>query len=308
MICFMWGHITLLYSFLYGFTPRCENSVNFFSYVSFALLLQKLGWFEAFRFVTFLPKHFYTSSFKLDYLYLFKFRLFTSVIGLRNSFCKVEKVVAFITNDWRQLLIISDCPLIPSCQSTPVALSFPFFDPPTGANVSLNTTIRLQKTTTLNPGSLGNIITFCISRDTTYSLSVHSQFFSSWYLSLASVDLLIWSSKSTQSAQSTKVGFLYFPFSSGLLNSCLSNLWISSKCLSWRSHLLHSSSLSFTKLIYVFLFSYSNIRKKSLHFHIYYRSPWTLLIYYALEKYTTCSARDFVDSDGYLGCSIECGD
>ena len=95
MICFMWGHITLLYSFLCGFTPRCENSVNFFSYVSFALLLQKLGWFEAFRFVTFFPKHFYTSSFKLDYLYLFKFRLFTSVIGLRNSFWKVEKIVVF---------------------------------------------------------------------------------------------------------------------------------------------------------------------------------------------------------------------
>ena len=198
--------------------------------------------------------------------------------------------------------------LIPSCQSTLAALSFPFFDPPTGANVSLNTTIRLQKTTTFNPGSLGNMITFCISTDTTFSLSVHSRFFSSRYLSLASVAVLIWSSELTQSAQSTNIGFLFFPFSSGLLNSYFSNLWISSKCLSWRSHLLHSSSLSFTKLIYVFLFSYSNIRKKSLHFHIYYRSPWTLLIYYALEKYTTCWARDFVDSDWYLGCNLEYGD
>ena len=84
-----------------------------------------------------------------------------------------------------------DRPLIPSCQSTSVALSFPFFDQLTGENVSLNTTIRLQKTTTFNPGSLGNMITFWISTDTTFSLSVHSRFFSSQYLSLASVAVLI---------------------------------------------------------------------------------------------------------------------
>ena len=41
----------------------------------------------------------------------------------------------------------ADRPLIPSCQSTPVALSFPYFDPPTRANVLLNTIKRLQKTT-----------------------------------------------------------------------------------------------------------------------------------------------------------------
>ena len=36
----------------------------------------------------------------------------------------------------------ADRPLILSCQITPVALSFPFFDPPTRANFSLNTTIQ----------------------------------------------------------------------------------------------------------------------------------------------------------------------
>ena len=63
--------------------------------------------------MTFLPKHFYTSSFKLDYLCLFKFRLLKSVIGLRNSFWKVEKLVSFhhqrlttTANDINKVLII----------------------------------------------------------------------------------------------------------------------------------------------------------------------------------------------------------
>ena len=42
--------------------------------------------------LSFLP---YIYSFKLDYLYVFKLRLFTSVLGLRNSFWKVERIVAF---------------------------------------------------------------------------------------------------------------------------------------------------------------------------------------------------------------------
>ena len=104
----------------------------------------------------------------------------------------------------------ADRPLIPSCQSTPAALCFAFFDPPIGGNVSLNTTICLQKTTTLNPGSLSNMITFCISTDVTFSLSVHSWFFSSRYLSLPSVAVLIWSSKSTISAHNQQMLVFYF--------------------------------------------------------------------------------------------------
>ena len=80
--------------------------------------------------------------------------------------------------------------IIPSSQSTPVALSFPFFHPPTGASVSLNTTIRLQKTTTFNPGSIGNMITLCVSTDTTFSLLFQSRFFSARNLSLALVAVL----------------------------------------------------------------------------------------------------------------------
>ena len=144
--------------------------------------------------------------------------------------------------------------LIPSCQSTPVGLFFPFFHLQTGANVSLNTTIRLQKTTTFNPGSLGKMMTFWLSKDRTSSLSIQSRFFSARYLSLASVAVLRWSSKSTQSVQSTNVGFLVFPFSSSLLNSCLSNLWISSERLSWRPHLSYSSYPSFTKLIFILFY------------------------------------------------------
>ena len=143
--------------------------------------------------------------------------------------------------------------IIPSSQSTPVALSFPFFHPPTGANVLLNTTIRLQKTTTFNPGSADNMMTFCVSTDTTLSLLVQSRFFSARYFSLALVAVLKWSSKSTQSAQSANVGFLVFPCSSSLLKSCLSNLW-SSKCLSWRSHYSDSSSPSFAKVILVLFY------------------------------------------------------
>ena len=92
---------------------------------------------------------------------------------------------------------VADRPLIPSCQSTPVALSVPFFDPSTGVNVSLNTTIRFQRNFAFN---LGNMITFCKLTETTFSLSVHSRFFSSRYLSLASIAVLMWGSKSKQSA------------------------------------------------------------------------------------------------------------
>ena len=286
-------------------STRLHNSVKVFTYVSLVLLLQKLGWFEAFRFVTFLVKYFYNSSSKLDCLYLFKFTLFTSAIGLRNSFWRVENVninvnvnvwpgskYFRVTNDAypssestslrravykyqflfcaeqssnqkmkpfvSRLFLIkldtsaADRPHYPSCESTPFALSFPFFDEPAGANVLLNTTIRLQKTTTFSPGSLGNMITFCISTDPAFLLSVHSRFFFSRYISLASAAVLIWSSKSAQSAQSKDVGFLFFPFSSGWLNSCLSNFWMTYNCLSWRSHLSHSSSPNFTKLIFIF--------------------------------------------------------
>ena len=143
--------------------------------------------------------------------------------------------------------------IIPSSQSTPVALSFPFFHPPTGASVSLNTTIRLQKTTTFNPGSIGSMITLCVSTDTTFSLLFQSRFFSARNLSLALVAVLKWSSKSTQSAKSANVGFLFFPCSSSLLKSCLSNLW-SSKCLSWRLHYSDSSSPSFAEVILVLFY------------------------------------------------------
>ena len=85
------------------------------------------------------------------------------------------------------------CPLIPSWQSTPVVLSFPFFDPRKGANLSLNTRIRLQTTTTFNQGIVDNIITFCILTNTTFPLSVGYWFF--FHLSLASVVVLIKSSK-----------------------------------------------------------------------------------------------------------------
>ena len=99
MICFFLSceDIKLLwYCFLIWFhSMSWHNSIKSFCDVSFVLLLKKLGWFEAFRFLTFLPKHFYTSSFKLDYLLLLKFTFFTSVISLRNPFWKVKKAVSF---------------------------------------------------------------------------------------------------------------------------------------------------------------------------------------------------------------------
>ena len=79
-----------------------------------------------------------------------------------------------------------------SCQRTPVCfLSFPIFGPPTGAKVLLRSTIHLQKTTSFSPGILGNIFTFCISTETTVSLSFHFCIASSLYLDLASLAVLI---------------------------------------------------------------------------------------------------------------------
>ena len=113
---------------------------------------------------------------------MYKYQFLLCAEQLSNQ--KIRSFVSrFFLVKLRNVLATSaaDRPLTPSCQSTPVALSFPFFDAPTGANVSLNTTILLQKTATFNPGSLGNMITFCISTDTNFSLSVHSRFFSSRY-------------------------------------------------------------------------------------------------------------------------------
>ena len=64
----------------------------------------------------------------------------------------------------------ADLPFTPLCRNMPVAFP-PFLQPPTGANVSLNRTIRLQKTTTFSPGILGSIIFFCISTDAISSSS-----------------------------------------------------------------------------------------------------------------------------------------
>ena len=93
-------------------------------------------------------------------------------------------------------------PLIASCHKTPKAFSFrPFIDPPTGAKASLSNIIGLQNLTTFSPWILSNhwpvwlngwvfvseltgcgfesscsylnIITFCISTETTSSSSSH---------------------------------------------------------------------------------------------------------------------------------------
>ena len=76
---------------------------------------------------------------------------------LTSRLLQIKLIYVLATSD-------ADLPFTPSCYNMPVAFP-PFLEPSIGANVSLNRTMRLQKTTTFSPGILGSIITFCISTD-----------------------------------------------------------------------------------------------------------------------------------------------
>ena len=72
----------------------------------------------------------------------------------------------------------ADLPFIASCHNTPVGFKvLDFFQLPATANVSLKRTNLLQNIACFRPGSLGNIITFCISTDIATSCSTHLRFF-----------------------------------------------------------------------------------------------------------------------------------
>ena len=100
----------------------------------------------------------------------------------------------------------ADLPFIASCHNTPVGFKvLDFFQLPATANVSLKRTNLLQNIACFRPGSLGNIITFCISTDIATSCFSYSRSFSSRLRDLASVAAVICFIKLTQSSQPSNV-------------------------------------------------------------------------------------------------------